>query len=161
MVMRPRAGVEVRVHPSTPLTGGTEYMLADLSDITVLVVDDDSDARDLIKRILDECRAKVFTTGSATEALEIMRIIRPDVLISDIGMPAVDGYELLERIRQIEASSGGGVNAIALTAFARSEDRARALRAGFVNHLAKPVEPSELIATVASAAGRTGNYRGG
>ena len=78
------------------------------------------------------------------------------MLVSDIGMPEVDGYELLRRVRLLGEERGGKVPAIALTAFARSEDRTRALRAGFLVHVSKPVEPSELIATVASVAGRTG-----
>jgi CheY-like chemotaxis protein len=82
---------------------------------------------------------------------------KPDVIVSDIGMPDVDGYELLRRIRALGPERGGRVPAIALTAFARTEDRMRALRAGFLVHVAKPVEPSELVATVASVAGRTGS----
>ena len=80
-----------------------------------------------------------------------------DVLVSDIGMPDVDGYELLRRIRALGSAAGGHLPAIALTAFARSEDRTRALRAGFLAHVAKPVEPSELLATVASVVGRAGD----
>jgi CheY-like chemotaxis protein len=81
---------------------------------------------------------------------------RPDVIVSDIAMPDVDGYELLRRVRALGPAHGGRIPAIALTAFARSEDRTRALRAGFLVHVAKPVEPSELVATVASIVGRTG-----
>jgi len=79
------------------------------------------------------------------------------VILSDIGMPNVDGYELLRRVRALGAARGGGLPAIALTAFARSEDRTRALRAGFLMHIAKPVEPAELAAAVASVVGRTGD----
>jgi CheY-like chemotaxis protein len=82
---------------------------------------------------------------------------RPDVLVSDIGMPDVDGFELLRRVRALGEARGGKVPAVALTAFARSEDRTRALRAGFLVHVSKPVEPAELVATVASVVGRTGN----
>jgi CheY-like chemotaxis protein len=81
---------------------------------------------------------------------------RPDVLVSDIGMPGVDGYELLRRVRALGPARGGRIPAIAVTAFARSEDRTRALRAGFLVQVSKPVEPSELVATVASVVGRTG-----
>jgi CheY-like chemotaxis protein len=77
-------------------------------------------------------------------------------LISDIGMPVVDGYELLKRVRELGVAKGGHLPAIALTAFARSEDRTRALRAGFLVHVSKPVEPAELVATVASVVGRAG-----
>ncbi|MET0682090.1 MAG: response regulator [Casimicrobiaceae bacterium] len=82
---------------------------------------------------------------------------RPHVLVSDIGMPDVDGFELLKRVRALGEAAGGKVPAIALTAFARSDDRTRALRAGFLVHVSKPVEPSELVATVATVAGRTGD----
>jgi CheY-like chemotaxis protein len=105
--------------------------------------------------VLSECNATVTTAANAHEALERFAEQPPDVLISDIGMPDVDGYELLKRIRARGVARGGRTPAIALTAFARSEDRTRALRAGFLVHVAKPIEPSELVATVASVAGRT------
>ena len=98
-------------------------------------------------------RAHGTTAGEALAAVEARR---PDVLLSDIGMPDVDGYELLRRVRALGHARGGGLPAIALTAFARSEDRTRALRAGFLVHVSKPVEPAELVATVASVVGRTG-----
>jgi CheY-like chemotaxis protein len=121
----------------------------------VLVVDDEADARELIRRVLEECGAQVRTAGSAGEALAMMDGLLPGVLISDIGMPGTDGYEFLRQVRLREPAKGGRTPAIALTAFARSEDRTRALRAGFQSHIAKPVEPAELVATVASVAGRT------
>ena len=122
----------------------------------MLVVEDQADARDLIRRVLAECDAEVLTASAADEALQAVERDRPDVLVSDIGMPDVDGYELLRRVRALGHARGGRIPAIALTAFARSEDRTRALRAGFLVHVAKPVEPSELVATVASVVGRTG-----
>jgi CheY-like chemotaxis protein len=106
---------------------------------------------------LSECNADVVTAISADEALALMERERPDVLVSDIGMPGVDGYEFLRRVRSMSHATAGRIPAIALTAFARSEDRTRALRAGFLVHVSKPVEPSELVATVASVAGRTGH----
>ena len=118
------------------------------------MVDDSADARDLIKRLLEDCAAEVLTAGSVDEALVLVETEKPDVLISDIGMPDADGFELLKRVRALGPDRGGKVPAIALTAFARSEDRTRALRAGFLVHVSKPVDPSELIATVASVAGR-------
>jgi CheY-like chemotaxis protein len=142
-----------RLHPATPTDTGS-FTLAELAGITVLVVDDQADARDLVRRLLEACSATVLTTADADEALRLVREHRPHVFVSDIGMPQTDGFELLRRVRALGPEQGGRVPAIALTAFARSEDRIRALRAGFVVHVAKPVDPSELVATVASVAGR-------
>jgi signal transduction histidine kinase/ActR/RegA family two-component response regulator len=128
-----------------------------LDGMTVLVVDDEMDARGLTQRVLEECGAHVVTAASAVDAIDKLSAIKPDVLVSDIGMPEVDGYELLRRVRALGGSHGGDVPAIALTAFARSEDRARALLAGYRVHVSKPVHPHELVATVASVAGRGGN----
>ena len=143
-----------RVHPKTATATATTILVAELVGLKVLVVDDHSDARDLIKRVLEDCSAEVITAGTVDEALLILEAQKPDVLISDIGMPDADGFELLRRVRALGPARGGRVPAIALTAFARAEDRTRALRAGFLVHVSKPVDPSELIATVASVAGR-------
>jgi PAS domain S-box-containing protein len=142
--------------PPVPAANLSPYKTTDLSALKLVVVDDHADARDLIKRVLEECGAEVLVAVSAAEALLLVERHKPDVLISDIGMPDVDGYELLRRVRTLGAARGGRVPAVALTAFARSQDRTRALHAGYLAHLAKPVEPSELIATVATVAGRTG-----
>jgi len=146
-----------RLHPRGRSATSPLFRPPDLSGIKVLVVDDQPDARDMIRRVLEDCEADVVTAGSASEALRVMQAGRPDVLVSDIGMPDVDGYELLRRIRALDPPARGHLPAIALTAFARSEDRTRALRAGFLAHVAKPVEPSELLATVASVVGRAGD----
>jgi signal transduction histidine kinase/ActR/RegA family two-component response regulator len=146
-----------RVHPGAPGTAGAPFGRLDLAGITVLVVDDEADARELVARILAECGAEVLTASSAQEALATIERSRPHVLVSDIGMPAVDGYQLLRLVRELGLARGGGVPAVALTAFARSEDRTRALRAGYLVHVAKPVEPTELVATVGSVVGRTGD----
>ena len=138
---------------SFPAPQTAEIKLRDLTGVRVLVVDDEPDARDLINRILSDCHAQVRTAASAGEALEALQQDIPDVLVSDLGMPDVDGFELLARVQQLGPEKGGKVPAIALTAFARSEDRLRALEAGFRAHISKPVEPSELIATVASVVG--------
>jgi PAS domain S-box-containing protein len=143
-----------RLHPRAPAPTSLAFKTMDLTGLKVLVVDDEPDARDLIKRVLTDCSACVFTAGSATEALRVFAAEAPDVLVTDIGMPDVNGFELLRRVRALEQSRGRRIPAIALTAFARSEDRTRALRAGFLVHVAKPVDPSELVATVASIAGR-------
>jgi PAS domain S-box-containing protein len=136
---------------------GTERL--DLHGVRVLAVDDEADARHLIKRILSSCGAQVETADSGAAALRYLRKSKPHVLIMDIGMPNEDGYQAIGKVRQLKNEEGGKVPAIALTAFARSEDRRRAILNGFHMHIAKPVEPSELIAMVASLAGRTENYR--
>ncbi len=128
-----------------------------LAGIKVLVVDDEADGRELMQRVLSDCGAEVLTAARAAEAIVLMETRHPDVLVSDIGMPDVDGFEMLKRIRAQELTKGASkVPAVALTAFARSEDRTRALHAGFLAHVSKPVDVSELLATVASVAGRTG-----
>jgi len=123
----------------------------DLSGMQVLVVDDEDDARELIKRILSDCNAEVLTAATATEALNLLQHERPDLMVSDLSMPEVDGYGLLDRIRALGPARGGDLPAIALTAFARSEDRIKALANGFLGYIAKPVEPNELIAKVAAS----------
>ena len=122
---------------------------ANLGGVRVLVVDDEPDARALIERLLQECEATVTTAGSATEAMEHVARSTPDVLLSDIGMPKEDGYSLIRRIRNLSGDASR-IPAIALTAYARAEDRAKALQAGYQLHLSKPVEPVKLIAMVAS-----------
>ena len=134
--------------PPSPLA--SEMTLRDMAGLRVLVVDDEADARELINRILSDCHAIVRTAASAEQALAAFGNEVPDVLVSDLGMPDVDGFELLARVRALGKERGGDVPAVALTAFARSEDRLRALEAGFGAHISKPVEPSELIAMVAS-----------
>ncbi len=151
---------EPRLHPRKQFAEARDLRAIDLAGIKVLVVDDHADARELVARVLSECAAEVITASGAEEALQLIESERPHVLVSDIGMPDIDGFELLRRVRDLGADRGGSVAAIALTAFARSEDRTRALHRGFLAHLAKPVEPSELIATVASVAGRTGTAAG-
>ncbi len=131
--------------------------LLDLTDISVLVVDDEVDARALIKRLLEDRGAIVRMAGSVAEAFALLEAERPDVLVSDIGMPGEDGYALIRRVRALPAQAGGDVPAIALTAYARSEDRLKAIMAGFQMHLAKPVEAAELLAQIASLAGRMSN----
>ncbi|MDI3289436.1 response regulator [Polyangium sp. 15x6] len=128
--------------------------LLNLTGVRVLVVDDEPDTRELLLRILVECHAEVRTAGSVVEALAELARDQPTVLVSDIGMPQEGGYELIQKVRQLPQERGGRVPALALTAFARAEDRTRALLAGYQMHLAKPVKPSELVAHVASLAGR-------
>ena len=124
-----------------------------LEGVRVLVVDDDAESRDVVERMLANFGAQVETAGSAEEALGRIRSRRPDVLLSDIGMPGTDGYGLIRRVRALPRDAGGRIPAAALTAFARAEDRQRVLLAGFQTHIAKPAEPGELVAAVASLAG--------
>jgi PAS domain S-box-containing protein len=123
-----------------------------LANIRVLVVEDEPDAAEFVTNLLAMHGADVVTAASAREALKAVVHARPDILISDIGLPEMDGYQLMEQIRKMNVTDGGGIPAVALTAFARSEDRTRALRAGYQTHLAKPIESTELVATVASFA---------
>ncbi len=125
-----------------------------LEGLKVLVVDDEPDARDLFRHILEGSGAIVLTAGSAADAVPLLERERPDVLVSDIGMPGTDGYTFLREVRALGPERNGALPAIALTAFARPEERAQALDAGYLNHVSKPVEPRELVATVARAARR-------
>ncbi|MBA3547303.1 MAG: response regulator [Nannocystis sp.] len=122
----------------------------ELHGLRVLVVDDEVDTREMLRALLEQCGAQVVLADSAAEALRLFTSRPPDLLLSDIGMPGEDGYSLIARLRTLPPESGGKVAAVALTAYARTEDRTRALLAGFNNHVAKPVEPLELLAVVAS-----------
>jgi PAS domain S-box-containing protein len=123
-----------------------------LANVRVLVVEDEPDAAEFVTNLLEQHGADVVSAASAREALEAVAHSRPDILLSDIGLPDMDGYQLIEQIRKMDVAEGGGILAVALTAFARSEDRTRALLAGYQTHLAKPIESTELVATVASFA---------
>ncbi len=154
----PVSGVP-RLHPKAE-TGASPDCPPELSDLRVLLVDDEADSRDLIKLVLDSCGATVTIASSASEAFETIKREKFDVIVSDIGMPDEDGFSLIRKIRELPVEQGGDVPAIALTAYARAEDRVRALRSGFQMHVAKPVESVELITIVANLAGRMGNsYR--
>jgi CheY-like chemotaxis protein len=122
--------------------------------LSIVVVDDAPDSRELVKRLLQGGGAQVSVAATAQEALDLVEAQRPDLLISDIGMPDEDGYALIRKLRARPAPHGGDTVAIALTAYARAEDRATALRAGFQYHVSKPIEPLELFAVVALAAKR-------
>jgi PAS domain S-box-containing protein len=139
-----------RVHPAARETLPTFEFVDRLDGLRVLVVDDEPDTRELLKVGLGRCGAEVSAVGSAAEAMEAIAKAAPDLLISDIGMPVEDGYELLRRVRGLPAEAGGQVPAIALTAYARVEDRMQALRAGYQMHVPKPVELAELVAVAAS-----------
>jgi CheY-like chemotaxis protein len=143
-------GLEERVHPAARDTLPIYECPESLDGLRVLVVDDEPDTLELLKAGLGQCGAEVVTARSAGEALEIIKTVLPDVLISDIGMPGEDGYSLIRRVRELPVESGGRVPAIALTAYARTEDRLQALRVGYQMHVPKPVELAELVAVVAS-----------
>jgi PAS domain S-box-containing protein len=127
-----------------------------LKNLKVLVVDDEADARLLLTVVIENCGAQVTVAQSAREALEALARFRPDIIVSDIGMPDEDGYELMRRIRALSPEQGGRIPAVALSAYAREEDRMNALLAGYHIHIAKPVNPAELIAVIGSLAMLTG-----
>lgn len=126
----------------------------ELAGLCVLVVDDERDARELVQAVLQRAKAVVLLASSSEEALASVREHKPDVIVSDIGMPDEDGYVFIKKLRALTRDEGGRIPAIALTAYARAEDRRKALVAGFQNHAAKPVEPQELMIVIANLAGR-------
>jgi len=151
------------VHHEEPTVNPPRKMAADtgelecppqLQSVRVLVVDDEPDTRTLMRKVLADCGAEVTTASSVDEALTLFRKYVPDVLVSDIGMPVRDGYELITEVRKMSLRDGGGVPAVAITAFARSEDRRRSLMAGFDMHASKPIEPGELLAVISRLATR-------
>jgi signal transduction histidine kinase len=149
----PARGEELGLPPSAaPAAAGADSPR--LGGLQILVVDDEPDARQVLAKMLLHAGAAVRTAASAREALAAIAVARPDLLLSDIGMPGKDGYGLIRDLRALAPEEGGLIPAIAITAFARSEDRTRALISGYQIHLSKPVEPAELVATVASLTGR-------
>jgi PAS domain S-box-containing protein len=130
--------------------------LPSLQGLKLLIVDDEFDARELLQAMLAPCGAEIITAASAAEAFERIRLEKPDLMVSDIGMPDEDGYTLIRKIRALPAAEGGQMPAIALTAYARSEDRVRALSLGYHLHVPKPVELEELAFAIASLSGRIG-----
>lgn len=122
----------------------------------MLIVDDDRDTRQMLNAVLSECDANVVTVASADEALREMKRQKPDVLVSDLGMPDQDGYELIRKVRELEIKlEARAIPALALTAYAKAEDRVRALADGYQVHLSKPVEPAEFVLVVANLVGRS------
>jgi CheY-like chemotaxis protein len=143
-----------RRHPTTAPAPTSSEACVEIAGLKIVVVDDEPDARGLLRRLLEDCDAEVVAAASADEAIDLVKRHRPDVLVSDIGMPGEDGYSLIRRLRQLAANEGGATPAVALTAYARADDRINVVLAGFQHHLSKPVEPAELIAIVASLARR-------
>ena len=147
--------VSERRHPAAPSTLPLDFhSCIKLKGVKILVVDDELDARMLVRRLLHECDAIVRIAGSAEEAMDLIAAEVPEVIVSDIGMPGEDGYSLIRRVRALPPEKGGLTPAVALTAYARAEDRMRAVLAGFQMHIAKPVERAELLTMVSSLAAR-------
>jgi PAS domain S-box-containing protein len=156
VIRLPARSATPAVRTSSVLTSGErERPLPRLDGLRLLVVDDEDDARVLVGAVLGEQGAEVHLVASASEALEQISIIRPDVVVSDIAMPQMDGYALIRKIRALPPSMGGRTPAVALTAHARSEDAKLAFAAGFQMHVAKPIEPVELAIVVANLGGRS------
>jgi CheY-like chemotaxis protein len=126
----------------------------DLEKVHILAVDDDADALSLVAEVLEAAGARVSTARSAEDALRQVSTEVPNVLIADLGMPHVDGFQLIEQVRRHRNPLVRAIPAAALTAYARSDDRVKALRAGFQIHLAKPIDPAELVTTIAALAKR-------
>ncbi len=145
---------ESRIHPKGSHLQNVDSADVDLDGVHIIVVDDEADTRTLLTRLLSECNANVEAVSNAADAICAIKQNRPDLIVSDIGMPVMDGYQLIQEVRELDPAQGGAVPAIALTAFARSEDRTRAMLAGYNMHVAKPIEAQELLATVANLAGR-------
>jgi PAS domain S-box-containing protein len=150
----PLVGVEQEVVPAIErqLTQLKVKATSSLRGIKVLVVDDDEDAREMLEAALNSYGAEVITAAGALKALDALASEEIDVLVSDINMPEVDGYELIRRVRAMKPEQGGRIPAVALTAYARAEDRLRALKSGYQTHMPKPVEPAELEVVVATLA---------
>src|SRR2546425_6489478 len=130
-----------------------------LAGLRVLVVEDEAYSREIISAVLTQGGAEVRTSASAREALEVQEQWKPDVLMSDIGMPNEDGYALIHKVRELSEERGGRIPAAALTAYVKKEDRKRVLAAGYQMHVAKPVGPSELITAVADLSKLAVNFR--
>ena len=146
-------GSSPRIHPTTETQPREDLSLPRLDDVHVFVVDDEPDARDLLRTVLEDQGAKVTSFDSAQDALAVLKTTRPTILVCDVGMPKMDGFQLIRTLRAKEPRSER-IPALALTAFARAEDRKRSLVAGYQAHLAKPFDVGELILVIADLVGR-------
>jgi CheY-like chemotaxis protein len=157
LLMDPKDGeAEAPNEPSSQETARAQMDRTMLEGVRLLVVEDEADGREMLVTVFEGCGAKVSAAASAAEAIEALQRATPDVLICDIGLPGEDGYELMRKVRALEAQRGGRVPALALTAYAGAEDRRRALEAGFDLHVPKPAAPAELMAKAALLAGSRG-----
>jgi CheY-like chemotaxis protein/anti-sigma regulatory factor (Ser/Thr protein kinase) len=153
MIVHADPRVPLRGHPQAAPSDAA-VLLPSLDGVRILAVDDDLDARTLVREILSAAGADVHIAVSAEDALEAIGRVKPHVLLADLGMPRVDGFELIQRVRASDDPAVRDVVAAALTAYARSEDRAKALRSGYEIHLSKPIDPAELVATMAALSRR-------
>jgi PAS domain S-box-containing protein len=149
MIVHTNGVREVREHPRSATQAALTH-LGDLTGVCVLAVDDEEDALGLLRVVLETAGAEVVTMSSAQEALDRVTSVRPQALVVDLGMPEMDGFQFIARLRAFEDAAIRDIPAAALTAFARSDDRTRALQSGFEMHLAKPIDPGELVASVAT-----------
>jgi CheY-like chemotaxis protein len=153
MIVHPAQIPAPREHPRTERREAMTR-LGDLHGIRVMAIDDDEDALHLLRVVLETAGADVTILGSPLAALQRIAEVKPHVLVVDLGMPEIDGFEVIRRVRASVDPAIRNVPAAALTAFARSEDRTKALQSGFQMHLAKPVDPGELVASIATLAKR-------
>jgi PAS domain S-box-containing protein len=154
MIVHPAVLNEPREHPRTERMPDLTP-LGDLSGIRVVAIDDEQDALGLLRVVLEAAGAQVSTLSSAVDAIDRIETLKPHVLVVDLGMPHMDGFEFIARLRASPKAAVRDLPAAALTAFARSEDRTKALRSGFELHLAKPIDPGELVASVATLVKRS------
>jgi CheY-like chemotaxis protein len=160
----PRAAAPAGTPDSAPASSSTRTETSSstrseriLDGLRILIVEDDDDAREMVSIIFCNAGATVECAASAADGFDAVYNSHPQLLVSDIGMPDEDGYSLMRRIRALQSREGGDILAIALSAFTRPEDRMLALRAGFTIHIAKPVAPTELVATAARVAALMGH----
>jgi len=149
VAVQPEPLLETRYTP-TSMRPGAPLHASRLEGVHVLVVDDDRDGLILVREILESVGARVTAMQSSSEVIDQIQRVRPNILVADLGMPVMDGFELIKRIRRLPDRTVGEIPAAALTAYARSEDRVKALESGFQIHLAKPVDPAELVASIAA-----------
>lgn len=154
LVAAPKHIVQAAANGSVRKNTSVSKPAGSLDGLAVLVVDDEVDSLEVLKLFLEKSGATVTAVNSVAEALENLQATAPDVIVSDIGMPGMDGYQFIENVRQMAPEKGGHTPAVALTAYARGEDVKKALRSGYQTHLAKPVELEKLVNTIASVAAR-------